>query len=273
MTKTLPDIDGHTDYTDPVQRLLSIGASPANDPAEWPDYATTYGLRSEHGAELIRLACDAALYGSDPDGTAVWAPIHAWRALGQMRAAASVPPLLTVLKSAGLDEDWAHTELPVVFGLIGSAAIPPVARFISDQSHSTFPAATAVMGVKEIARRHPECRGECIGILERTLERDGNTDPGLKGFAVSALIDLEAVQAIDVIRRAFRRKSVDLSIAGDVEDVEIAMRLRERRATPAPSYHILPMSGFGRPGANQDLPRRGKVGRNNPCPCGSGKKY
>jgi hypothetical protein len=151
MTKTLPDIDVHTDYTDPVRRLLSIGASPANGPAEWPDYAATYGLRSEHGTQLIRLACDAALYGSDPDGTAVWAPIHAWRALGQLRAAASVPPLLTVLKSAGLDEDWTHTELPVVFGLIGSAAIPPVAAFISDQSQSTFPAATAIMGVKEIA--------------------------------------------------------------------------------------------------------------------------
>src|ERR1700712_3881664 len=73
----LPDIDVHTDYTDPVRRLLSIGASPANGPAEWPDYAATYGLRSEHGTQLIRLACDAALYGSDPEGTAVWAPIHA----------------------------------------------------------------------------------------------------------------------------------------------------------------------------------------------------
>src|SRR4051795_5218001 len=205
MTKTLPDIDGHTDYTDPVRRLLSIGASPANGPAEWPDYAATYGLRSEHGTQLIRLACDAALYGSDPEGTAVWAPIHAWRTLGQLRAATSVPPLLTVLKSAGLDEDWMHTELPVVFGLIGSAAIPPVAAFISDQSQSTFPAATAIMGVKEIARRHPECRRECIGLLERTLERDGHTDPGLKGFAVSALMDLQAVEAIEVIRGAFRR--------------------------------------------------------------------
>src|ERR1700733_480893 len=113
MTKTLPDIDVRTDYTDPVRRLLSVGASPANGPAEWPDYAATYGLRSEHGTQLIRLACDAALYGSDPEGTAVWAPIHAWRALGQLRAAASVPALLNVLKSAGFDEDWTHTELPV----------------------------------------------------------------------------------------------------------------------------------------------------------------
>jgi hypothetical protein len=274
MTETLPNIGVHTtDYTDPVRRLLSIGESRAADPAKWLDYATKFELRREHSTELIRLACDAALYGSDSASTEVWAPIHAWRALGQLRVAASVPLLLAFLKSAGNDDDWANTELPVVFGLIGSAAIPPIAGFISDQSHSSFPATTAIMGIKEIARRHPECRDQCIGILERTLERDGNSDPGLKGFAVSALIDLEAVQAIDVIRRAFRRKTVDLSIVGDEEDVEIEMRLRERRATPAPRYQILPASGFGRPGANRDLPRRGKVGRNDPCPCGSGKKY
>ena len=272
MSEILPDIGIHTDYTDPVRRLLGIGASPANAPAEWLDYTVTYGLGSEHGAELIRLACDTALYSSDPDGTVVWAPIHAWRALGQLQAAASVPSLLAVLKSAGIDEDWTHSELPVVFGLIGSAAIAPIAAFISDEAHATFPAATAIMGVKEIAQQHAECRSECISVLERTLERKGNTDSGLKGFAVSALIDLEAVEAIEVIRRAFRLRSVDLSIVGDIEDVEIAMHLRAHRATPAPSYHLLPVSGSDQPG-DQDLPRRLKVGRNDPCPCGSGKKY
>jgi preprotein translocase subunit SecA len=85
-------------------------------------------------------------------------------------------------------------------------------------------------------------------------------------------MDLQAVEAIEVIRGAFRRKSVDLAIAGDIEDVEIAMGLRERRATPAPSYHVRPVSGSGQPG-DQDLPRRLKAGRNDPCPCGSGKKY
>ena len=131
-------------------------------------------------------------------------------------------------------------EFPVVFGLIGAAAIPSVAAFIWDQSNSAFPAATAIAGIKEIARRNPACRDECIEILSRLLERRGDTDPALNGFAVSALIDLEAVEAIDAIRDAFRHKSVDISIAGDEEDVEIALRLRERRATPAPRYQLLP---------------------------------
>jgi uncharacterized protein YecA (UPF0149 family) len=108
------------------------------------------------------------------------------------------------------------------------------------------------------------------------LERRGNTDPALNGFAVSALIDLEAVEAIAAIRDAFRHKLVDISIAGDEEDVEIALRLRERRATPRPSYQMMPASQFGPSDESRDTdvsPRPAKVGRNDPCPCGSGKKY
>jgi hypothetical protein len=276
MTETSPNVWVRTEYTDPVRRLLSIGESWENDPAKWPDYAAKFGLGSEHIAELIRMGCDAALYGDDPDSTEVWAPVHARRVLGQLRAEESVPALLAFLKSAGLDDDWAHTELPVVFGLIGAAAIQPVAAFIWDHSNSTFPAASAVAGLKEIARGHPAYRAECIGILGQLLERRGDTDPALNGFAVSTLIDLEAVEAIDVIRDAFRHRSVDMSIAGDEEDVEIALRLRERRATPRPHYQLLPATWSGRLEARRETdvsPRPVKVGRNDPCPCGSGKKH
>src|SRR4051812_36376629 len=117
MIETLSNFGAHTsDYIDPVRRLLSVGESRAANPAKWLDYAAKFELRGEHSIELIRLACDAALYGSDSASTEVWPPIHAWRPLGQLRVAASVPPLLAFLKSAGNDDDWANTELPVVFG-------------------------------------------------------------------------------------------------------------------------------------------------------------
>ena len=93
------------------------------------------------------------------------------------------------------------------------------------------------------------------------------------------MIELQAVEAIDAIRDAFRRDAVDISIAGDAEDVEIDLGLRARRATPAPKYMVLPVDGIPWKDADRDQqktqasPRRAKVGRNDPCPCGSGKKY
>ena len=111
------------------------------------------------------------------------------------------------------------------------------------------------------------------------LEPDAEMDPVVNGFAVWALIDLAAVEAIDTMRAAFRRKAVDLSLVGDEEDVEIALALRKRHSTPAPSYHILPPGWLDQPDAGgiqpdtRVSPQGGKVGRNDPCPCGSGKKY
>lgn len=266
------------DYAEPVRQLLLIGEASGYDPAKWPDYRAKFGIGHEHICALIRLACDAALHHGDSDSSVVWAPVHAWRTLGQLRAEASVEPLLSIAKT--LEEDDAvDLELPVVFGMIGPVAIPHIAGFLSDRSNPTSSVATAISGLSEIVARYPDCRGECIGILARMLEPPADTDRTIGGFAVSALIDLQAVEAIDTIHNAFRRNAVDLSIVGDEEDVEIELGLRDRRATPAPRYAILPAGWSPRPSADRiqrdihALPRRQKIGRNEPCPCGSGKKY
>src|SRR5258708_30892383 len=239
MIETAPHNDFCTDYAGPVQRLLTIGETRSYDPAEWLDDAVEFGLGREHIAELSRLGCDRALNYGDPDSCEAWAPVHAGRALGQLQAEASVAPLLAFLKTAESDEAVTE-EFPKVFGMIGRPAIPRIERFLSDRSNPTFPVVTAIEGLKEIAERHPNCRTECVNILARTLEQHADADGSINGFAVSALIDLAAVEVIDAMRVAFRRDSVDVSIAGDEEDVEIALGLRDYRSTPAPVYQIIP---------------------------------
>jgi hypothetical protein len=195
-----------------------------------------------------------------------------------MQAEEAVVPLLALLKITE-DDEAATEELPAVFGMIGQPAVPPLSDFLADRSNVELAVSTAVMGIKEIAARHPECRAECVGILTRTLEVQPGMDPSVCGFAVSALIDLQAVEAIDVIRDAFNRNAVDISVVGDVEDVEIELGLRAGRATPPPKYMVLPEGNLPWQDADrlqrrtQASPRPAKVGRNDPCPCGSGKKY
>jgi preprotein translocase subunit SecA len=116
------------------------------------------------------------------------------------------------------------------------------------------------------------------------LEHAADMDPTAAGYAIGNLLDLKAVEAIDTIRQAFRLDAVDISIAGDLEDVEIDLGLRERRITPRPYYPLLPgqlASMEPSPGASvansrqdfEEQPRPVKIGRNEPCPCGSGRKY
>ena len=49
---------------------------------------------------MHRLASDPVLDGAGSDSTEVWAPVHARRVLGQLRAEESVLPLLAVLEAA-----------------------------------------------------------------------------------------------------------------------------------------------------------------------------
>jgi hypothetical protein len=142
---------------------------------------------------------------------------------------------------------------------------------------------TAIKCLEEIAKRHPSSRDECVGILAHRLDGGADNDPTVNGFLISALIDLGAVETMDIIRHAFDKQVVDLSVAGDVEDVELELGVRTRRSTPRPVYHPFfgqPLSGLMGGGSDATAstnieasagPR--KVGRNDPCPCGSGKKY
>jgi hypothetical protein len=266
------------DYADPVCQLLTLGKPADFDLAKWPDYAATFGFGHAHIEALIRMACDTALNDDESEADSVWAPVHAWRALGQLRAEAAVALLLASLTALDGD-DVADTEIPVVLGMIGPAAIPHIAAFLSDRSNSEWVAATAMSGLAEIGKRHAASRAESIGILTGVLEPHADANPTTNGFAVAALLDLKAVEAIDTIRAAFRRGAIDCSIAGDAEDVEIEFGLRDRRATRAPRHWGLPAVRLPRFETDHNwndiaaLPKRQEVGRNDPCPCGSGKKY
>jgi SEC-C motif len=286
MTSSSQSADARRTYQEPVARFLDYGechlVGDGSADLGWLNYVSDLELTAEHVPELIRLACDAALHTAESEDPAVWAPTHAWRALGQLRAVEAVAPLLGLLRERA-DDDWVDIELPYVFGLIGPDAIPHVTDFLADQSVTTEPLITAIKCLVEIAERNPPFRNECIDILARRLKCGAENDPTVNGFLISALIDLEAIETIGVIRQAFDQQVVDLSIAGDVEDVEMEFGLRRQRSTPRPVYP----SFFGNPlsdpaevisgaitGRNAEASAgHRKVGRNDPCPCGSGKKY
>lgn len=279
MTKDWLNDAVSTDYADPVRRLLSIGPPDGYDPVDWLDYAAALGLGREHIAALIRLACDAALHRGDPDGDEAWAPMHALRALGQLRAEESVAPILAFIREAGDDEVMAE-EVPVVLSLIGVAAISSIAEFLSELPTTASPAIRAMEGLKKIGQRHSACRDECVMILTRVLKQHSHVDRSINGFAIWNLIDLAAIEAMATIRQAFRRNSVDLSIVGDEEDVEIALELRTRRSMPRPDFRIAQPGWLKCSDAEHVLSQTGttrrttiNIGRNDPCPCGSGKKY
>ncbi len=220
------------------------------------------------------MTCDAELNGLDVESPELWAPLHAWRALGQLRAEEAAPSLVRLFEQLD-DDDWVEEELPRVFAMIGPAAIPALAAYLDDADVAERCRLSIPDCLEQIAQRHPAARDDCVAVLAGQFEKYRTNGSILNGFLIGALIGLRATQIIDVIRKAFIEDRVDELVAGDIEEVEIDLGLKKYRSTPRRRLDI-----FGRPfdpgyGHVAKFPvRRGaKVGRNEPCPCGSGKKF
>ncbi len=216
--------DRNARYQPPVERLLTYGASDRITPDEWPDYREL-GMGPEHIPDLIQMATDEALNEADSESPEVWAPLHAWRALGQLRAVEAVEPLLELFDRLE-DDDWVHEELPAVFNLIGPAALPALAAYLADLSHTDSSRISAITSMEKIGKKWPDARTEALAMLEERLERFEENEPDVNAFLVEALVELGAKEAAPLIERAFAEGYVDPMVMGDWEDVQVELGLK-----------------------------------------------
>ncbi len=259
-------------YAPPVDKLLSYGDSDMFQ--NWDDYLKL-GFTEDHIPDLIHMATDQDLYALDSlEG---WAPIHAWRTLGQLKAQDAIEPLMSMFED---DSEWANHELPKVYEMIGPTAINALSNHLNKESCDLFSYNIAAQSLARIGNKFPETKNKCIKVITDKLNRFVKNDPLLNGFLIGYLIDLKALDSFQVIKKAFNTNCVDIVAVGDLEDVEIRLGIREQRSTPKPDYQAWAKSKFVsdapntwiKPKSTSKSPKV-KVGRNAPCPCGSGKKY
>jgi hypothetical protein len=256
-----------TTVADPARKsdiLFRLG-EPRLDHANWPDYGR-YGLTEADVDDLIALATDHSLHQAPGDSDAVWAPLHAWRALAQIGDPRAIEPLIGLF-DALRDNDWAWEELPHVFAMLGSEAVAPLGAYLRARDHDEFAYGSAIGALEQIAKRDPSTRDAVVAIITDYLDHADLDAAYLNGAAVATLVTLQARESIEPIRRLYAAAAVDLFACGDIEDVEMELGLRSERSRPRPD--LAKLYGF------DERPSRSKkkVGRNDPCPCGSGKKY
>ncbi|MEO8397176.1 MAG: hypothetical protein ABI700_29545, partial [Chloroflexota bacterium] len=212
-------------YSSPVDLLLIYG-----DPRkfrEWPDYLAL-GFTEAHVPELISMALDPELNWADSESLEVWAPIHAWRALGQLRAQAAIEPLLTLFHMFEEDDgsDWTSDDLPDVYAMIGAAAIPALSAYLLDESHGDFPRENAARSLRLIAEGHPDFRSDCIAPIAAALEKFETNTPVLNSLLITALTDLKAEETLPLMERAFASENVEMFGFDDWDDVQVEFGLK-----------------------------------------------
>ncbi len=212
-------------YSATVDKLLAVGD--CRKIKDWPNYLDM-GITSANIAELIEMALDEELNNSDSDSPEVRAPLHAWRALGQLQAKEAIQPLTRLFHELE-DSDWAGEELPEVYAMIGKDAITVLSEYLDDDTHSLYPRVTSAHSLECIGTKNPEARDECILVLTKQLEKFNKNDPELNAFLISYLVDLKAVESLSTIEQAYTSDCVDCFIQGDFEDVEISLGLKPER--------------------------------------------
>jgi hypothetical protein len=225
-------------YSLPVQQLITMGEKNTRSLEPWDDYQDI-GITSEHIPELIRILQEIQQFWPEGDNESaeVSAPIHAWRALGQLRAAEAVPALIDlVVENEELESDWIMEEIPEVMAMIGPVCIPSLRAYLQNPLKESWAAVTVSHCLEEVAKQNPDSRSDCVAALTAGLEGYLNNDETVNGFLISYLVNLKAAEAAPLVKLAYRADQVDLSILGDFEEFQIAVGLLEKRLTPPPRY-------------------------------------
>lgn len=277
--------DKYNDLPERFKLLFQWGTpmKPGYSYRHWEDYLH-HGFSDADIPALLELLSDRQLHRS-PDMNQVSAPLYAWRILGQLRSVEAIDPLIA-LTLEYQNNHFLQSEVAVALGMIGKPAMAQIAKMLLDETEEENQKKTAAETLSAIAQDSPELREEVIHHFRQYLQSPNPDYSVHNGLLVSHLIDIEAVELIEEIRDLYEKGYADLGIAGDIEDVEIDLGLREERSTPSKMVDLSQLFGL----TGSDTPSRPvrnivastpetyvretvKVGRNDPCPCGSGKKH
>jgi len=254
--------------TNVLDVLLKLGEVKNSGMEIWQDYSQ-YHFTEDDISELIDIVANEDLNNAPTDSNEVWILLHAWRALGQLQSERAISPLIALFDRMAKD-DWVSTELPMVMGMIGEVAIIPLETYLNERHHSEYSRAIAADSLGHVVKDHPYCQSKVINVFKGYLKNPDSKATFLNGSIISEIIDTQAVELIDDIRKIHRRGYVDISISGDIEEVEIELGLRRSRSTPQPRYSS---ELFDKLKRHSFVRKTTKTGRNDSCLCGSGKKY
>lgn len=221
--------------TPKTQTLLALGKPKIFSRDPWPDYVNLYSLTTDDVPTLLALFADETFDTLPEDSPEMWAPVHAWRALGQLRSEAAITPFIANFDRLCSD-DVALIELPKAIGMIGKAAIPALAQHMQQFDTDEFSRVMAVDALCEVALQHAASRDQVLAIYRAYMKTPDTSAVELNGMLLGRVLDLQGREVIEEIRQLFAMDCVNHRCVGDLEDVEVELGLRESRETPKPNY-------------------------------------
>ena len=235
-----------------------------------------HGFSEDDIDNLSEIAIDEDLkYTNSKDDKEMYAPCHAIMALGQLK---TLEPFTELMKRFDYFADDDHYSSAIGYYLrkIALKKIEFLYDYFLDRERNIYNRMLIVEVLRDIVKDHSSIKTTLEDVLVEYLQRDDELNDALNALVVFLLIDISKDKHIDLIREVFENKPVDVYYDGDLEDIEIRLGLRTKRDTPKP--HLFDFFSFDEDFEDLEynepyIKIEPKIGRNDPCPCGSGKKY
>jgi hypothetical protein len=217
--------------------------------------------------DLIELLQDESTWREDAAGEG-WPPIHAVDLLVDLEATQAIAPMISAVLACDWDDIlFSH----IVLGLpkLGSGVLEPALEAlegdISEAALEGLCDAIAKLGVRdERVFRH------LCGLFKR--------NPDLAAGFLAEYGDERAVPLLTTAIRGFQpRWESALGLSG-LADLVAAYQALSGPLPPELEQHVRELRDRGEAAsaaqaASEPAPSPAKTGRNDPCPCGSGKKF
>jgi hypothetical protein len=235
-------------------------------------------------------------------------PFHVLFLLTELKAEESLQVVLEILRQdRKFTEYWFFDVLNDIMWeclhATGQNKLSELANFLKEPDRDCYHRSEVSKAISQVTLHQPERREEVINIFRDTLnyfiqhqDDERLIDTDLTGFMVGDILDMEGRELIPELTEVFRNKLANPGISGDLKAVlkELsAPQKRDRKQKLSDIYNrytdILTWwnknddSFSGNSEGKTDWHKQDKylpvenfqpkVGRNDPCPCGSGKKY
>ena len=261
-------------------------------------YAMEIAKRDDAVFWLRKVIQDGQYWNQEDYGNG-WAPIHTIHILPLINTKGSLELLLDTIRYRSDELDnWLTENVASNLIAFGEDAIEDLKRFSSDETLEAFARNTATTALAFLANKIPSYEDDIKEHFLKLLNTTG--DPTFASLVADNIASFHDPSVMPDIRRAFEEDRIDLVIENE-EEIELVIA-GEYDSILFSECKKYPLDHFSRknieylhsinnqepvyddiflddePFEFEDIednenPKKIKIGRNEPCPCGSGKKY
>jgi HEAT repeat protein len=156
---------------------------------EWKDYQEILPQEEYDEAFLLNTLTDNNLLEAPEESPLPWVPLHAWRALGQMRSLTAIEPVLRLAEGS---VQQAYNDFANLSACIGDKAIEPLVAILNDDTRSEITRSLAAEGLGAIGRSSSgPARARIVESLMDQIRQNDGSDGWVNGAAAEALMMME----------------------------------------------------------------------------------